>query len=194
MELRSSAAADSSSREESLSEVPRSHREQHQHLEQDHEQDQDRDSFAASRAHGPDHRPTDARASGDGEARRMPPPQDTAATQEPAAQDARAEEADEQEQAQRQGQEQAYRADGAGGGRGAAAVLSANAWALVAADALAAAFAALSLSRLSPAKGDGDAADAPLWPGAVRAFGCGLMFLLALDYLCGYTFPAHFPA
>jgi hypothetical protein len=152
-----------------------------QEQEQEREQDPYRDSNA-SPAHGPDHRRTAAHSAVDSEAHRMPPP----------AQHTRAEEAEEQEQGQEQ--EQAYREEGAGGGRGAGAVLAANAWALVAADALAAAFAALSLARLSPTKGDGDVADAPLWPGAVRAFGGGLVFLLALDYLCGYTFPAHFPA
>ncbi len=211
-ELRSTAA-DFSSREESLSEIPHRHAEQHEHLEEDQEQEQNHNARIVSRE-GPDRRKAAARTIDDSGVRRMPPSRDirgdqaTSLTRAQQAQQARADEQAEQaehekqeEQEEQERAEEASREDSGGGGRGAGAeaVLSSNAWALVVADALAAAFAALSLARLSPAaKGaDADAPDAPaalLWPAALRTFGGGLLFLLALDYVCGYTFPAHFPA
>jgi hypothetical protein len=86
-----------------------------------------------------------------------------------------------------------------GGGGGRRALLLSNAWALLCADSLAAAFAALALVRLSPGKDGADdgaaaAAGPALWLSLARSWALGLVFLLVLDYLCGYSLPAGFPA
>ena len=88
--------------------------------------------------------------------------------------------------------------NGRDGGASRQALLTSNAWALLCADSLAAVFAALALVRLSPDKdgADGGAAAAGpgLWASVARSWAAGLVFLLVLDYLCGYTLPRGFPA